>query len=121
MAFFRYNLSIFDLPASKEPFEMRQKTIEKFVKSHVTKRCHKMGACPAAFNQQKLVQTEEDERIFDSLLKGAEGVMLRCPRSLYEPKRSSTLLKVSFFDAECRITGYKEGTGKYSGKLGISM
>jgi len=113
---------IFDLPSSKEPFEMRQKTIEKFVKSQCKKKMPKeMGACPLRLTKQKLVQTEEDVfNMFDSLVsKGAEGVMLRCPGSLYEPKRSSTLLKVKpFFDAECRITGYKEGTGKYSGKLG---
>ena len=41
------------------------------------------------------------------------------PRSPYDPKRSAHLLKVKpFFDAECKIIGYKSGTGKYSGKLG---
>ena len=58
--------------------------------------------------------------MFDSLvLKGAEGVMLRCPGSPYDAKRSAHLLKVKpFFDAECKIIGYKPGTGKYSDKLG---
>ena len=58
--------------------------------------------------------------MFDGLVaKGAEGVMLRCPGSPYDPKRSAHLLKVKpFFDAECKIIGYKSGTGKYAGKLG---
>ena len=43
--------------------------------------------------------------------------MLRAPGSPYEPKRSSYLLKVKQqFDDECKIIGYKEGTGKYKGK-----
>lgn len=36
--------------------------------------------------------------------------MLREPKSLYIPKRSSTLLKVkTFFDAEARVMGYEPG------------
>ena len=65
--------------------------------------------------------SEEDVyKLFDTLVsKGAEGVMLRSPGSPYDPKRSSHLLKVKpFFDAECKIIGYKEGSGKYLGKLG---
>ena len=45
--------------------------------------------------------------------------MLRAPGSLYEPKRSSSLLKVKqLFDDECKIIGYKKGTGKYKDLLG---
>lgn len=48
-----------------------------------------------------------------------EGLMLRKPESLYERKRSKNLLKVKkFHDMEVKIVGYKEGTGKYKGKLG---
>ena len=50
---------------------------------------------------------------------GGEGVMLRMPGSLYETKRSHTLLKYKeMHDAECRIIGYKAGAGKYKGLLG---
>ena len=50
---------------------------------------------------------------------GAEGVMLRAPNSPYESKRTSLLLKVKqLFDAECKIIGYKPGTGKYKDMLG---
>ena len=45
--------------------------------------------------------------------------MLREFGSMYEGKRSKTLLKVKeFHDMEVKITGYKQGTGKYKGMLG---
>ena len=50
---------------------------------------------------------------------GGEGLMLRKFDSPYESKRSKSLLKVKeFHDMEVIIIGYKEGTGKYTGKLG---
>ena len=50
---------------------------------------------------------------------GGEGVMLRAPRSAYQHRRTSQLLKVkSFQDAEARITGYIPGEGKHAGRLG---
>ena len=113
---------IFDTPSVNKPFEERQKIVENVVK----KMCamdstEDMGKCPLKLTKQTKVNSEEEVyKMFDSLVeKGAEGVMLRCPGSYYESKRTSTLLKVKpFFDDECRIIGYKEGTGKYLGKLG---
>lgn len=50
---------------------------------------------------------------------GGEGVMLREPGSKYETKRSATLQKVKDFnDAEAKIVGYTEGTGRNKGRLG---
>ena len=50
---------------------------------------------------------------------GAEGVMLRHPDSLYEPKRSKQLLKVKKFeDAEATILSYEDGTGRLTGLMG---
>ena len=70
---------------------------------------------------QTQVQKEEtlDETYEDLLHKGAEGVMLRNPKSEYETKRSKNLLKYKpEFDDEAIIIGYKKGTGKYEGMLG---
>ena len=45
--------------------------------------------------------------------------MLRKFGSLYEGKRSSTLLKVkTFCDDEAVVVGYEKGKGKYIGKIG---
>jgi DNA ligase-1 len=44
---------------------------------------------------------------------GGEGLMLRQPGSVYERKRSGTLLKVKTFqDAEATVIGYESGTGR---------
>jgi len=51
--------------------------------------------------------------------KGGEGVVVRNPDTPYIAKRTSQALKVkSFDDAECKVTGYNEGKGKYQGLLG---
>lgn len=50
---------------------------------------------------------------------GGEGLMLRKNGSMYEHKRSKSLLKVKqFHDMEVKIVGYKNGTGKYKGMVG---
>ena len=55
------------------------------------------------------------------LATAGEGLMLRCPKSQYEGKRSSTLLKVKKFDEmEAKVTGHEKGKGRLSeltGKL----
>jgi DNA ligase-1 len=113
---------IFDMPAMDAPFEERVAAVERLVTRQCALQMPKThGECPLRVTEQKVVQTEEEVfKMFDTLVeKGAEGVMLRCPGSPYDSKRSAHLLKVKpFFDAECKIIGYKSGTGKYSGKLG---
>lgn len=59
-----------------------------------------------------------NDHVFEELVKiekiGGEGLMLRKPKSKYEPKRSNTLLKVkSFHDEEGTLIGYSDGKGKY--------
>src|SRR5207244_11896150 len=50
---------------------------------------------------------------------GGEGLMLRRPGSRYEGGRSATLLKVkTFHDAEARVLGHREGSGRHRGRLG---
>jgi len=115
---------VFDCPGHPGLFEERQKYIEDLIQ----KRCQcniKAGtiktSCPMVLTKQVKVKNEDDVmKRFDALVKkGAEGVMLRAPNSPYEAKRTSYLLKVKqLFDAECRIIGYKPGTGKYKNMLG---
>ncbi|MCK5662752.1 MAG: DNA ligase, partial [Thiotrichaceae bacterium] len=50
---------------------------------------------------------------------GGEGVVIRNPKILYHTGRSHSSLKVkSFQDAECKVTGYKKGKGKFKGLTG---
>jgi DNA ligase-1 len=51
---------------------------------------------------------------------GAEGLMLRKPGSLYEARRSATLLKLKLFqDAEAEVIGYEKSTkGQFKGLVG---
>ena len=111
---------IFDAPSTPGVFEERQAFIKKLITEKC--KCVKTGdKCPLVLTNQVKVKDEAHVmKIYDELLKkGAEGVMLRCPGSPYDAKRSSHLLKVKpHFDDECKIIGYKEGTGKYQGMLG---
>ena len=109
---------IFDSPTLPGPFEKRMAEIKKII----AKQCKtKSGKCPLKMTTQIKVKDEADvSRHFDKLVKkGAEGVMLRAPGSPYDAKRTSYLLKVKqLFDDECKIIGYKKGSGKYSSMLG---
>ena len=50
---------------------------------------------------------------------GGEGLMLRKSGSLYEGRRSHTLLKVkTFYDAEATVIAHNPGKGKHKGRLG---
>lgn len=50
---------------------------------------------------------------------GAEGLMIRKPGSLYETKRSNTLLKVkSFDDEEAEVIAHTVGKGRLAGLVG---
>ena len=60
-----------------------------------------------------------EERLRQVEKEGGEGLMARQPNSLYEHKRSKTLLKIkSFQDSEAKVVGYLEGKGKYNKLVG---
>jgi DNA ligase 1 len=117
---------IFDSPSHSGNFEERQ----KFISDLIRERCkcdtkllkiHPISKCPLKLTTQtKVTSMEQVDKLFKDLVKkGAEGVMLRAPKSTYESKRTAHLLKYKpVFDDECKIIGYKKGTGKYSNKLG---
>ena len=48
-----------------------------------------------------------------------EGMMIRDPDSLYEGRRSDTLLKVKKFDdSEAKVIAHNKGTGRCSNMMG---
>lgn len=51
--------------------------------------------------------------------QGGEGLVIRNPEMLYYTGRSHSALKVkTAHDAECKVTAYKEGKGKFKGLTG---
>ena len=59
------------------------------------------------------------EELAQVVAAGGEGIMLRKSGSLYERRRSSTLLKVKQFqDLEVTVLGHVPGRGKHRGRLG---
>ena len=103
---------VFDAPQAPGPFEQRMQFLRatvsegnQFVRVVAQERCK--GAPQLLAERDRVVR------------EGGEGLMLRQPGSVYEPKRSSTLLKVKpFDDAEATVIAHEPGTGKYAGKLG---
>ena len=111
----KYN--IFDAPTLKKPFEERVAYIDKLVKDS----CKKSRDCPLVSVIHTRINSEAEmtSKLKTLLSKGAEGLMLRAPKSPYDSKRSKYLLKVKpQFDSECRIIGHNLGSGKYSNMLG---
>ena len=114
---------IFDCPSLDKPFEERYQFINDIVMERL--KCNtpefSITKCPLTITKQtKVISIKQLEKEFKEIIKKkGEGLMLRCPHSPYEGKRTAHLLKYkSEYDDECIIDGYKEGTGKYLGKLG---
>jgi len=61
-------------------------------------------------------------RLQELVGKGAEGLVVRNPKALYQTGRSSDALKVKpYMDAECTVAGYKPGKGKLKGLTGALL
>ncbi|EIN04603.1 hypothetical protein PUNSTDRAFT_92533 [Punctularia strigosozonata HHB-11173 SS5] len=111
------SFQIFDVPSmGEEPFEDRLAFLERTFGENGEKRQAQIEVVKherAESREHVMSKLEEVERL------GGEGLMLRKPGSLYEGRRSSTLLKIkSFYDAEARVVGYVPGKGKYKGMTG---
>lgn len=60
-----------------------------------------------------------DEVASELISLGAEGIMIKCPCSAYEQKRSSLLLKYKpFYTDEATVIGYDAGEGRNTGLVG---
>ena len=101
---------VFDIPDMKAPFEKRY---EAMLTLKLPEHCTIVPQIKCA----GVEQLKESLKAYELL--GAEGLMLRKPCSMYEGRRSSTLLKVkTFYDAEAVITGFVAGKGRHEGRLG---
>ena len=70
--------------------------------------------------QEILVDAEDlDHRMKEIVKLNGEGLIVRDPNSLYENRRSSSMLKVKeFHDAEAVVIGHVKGTGRISNLMG---
>ena len=104
---------IFDAPAHGGPFEARLKLISA-LPAHPYAAPHPHTLCKGiAHLKEELARVEA---------LGAEGLMLRQPKSLYFAGRSSTLLKVkSFKDDEAVVIAHQPGAGRHKGRLGALL
>ncbi|KAI8818347.1 uncharacterized protein EV422DRAFT_182305 [Fimicolochytrium jonesii] len=107
---------IFDTPShASEPFEKRMAILQDF-----------MAELPPDQKTLRLVPQRlctSREHLMSELKKveknSGEGLMLRQAESVYEGKRSKTLLKVkTFMDDECMVLDYTAGKGKHAGRVG---
>lgn len=107
---------IFDAPSLKGNFEKRLHYIHNLAEKVQSPylRAHEHRKCKGLEDMQ-----EELDRV-EQL--GGEGIMLRQPGSIYEHRRSNTLLKVkTFVDAEATVIGFKNGTGRCHGMMGALL
>ena len=107
---------VFDAPAAGGGFEDRVAFVKEtlarrkidFARPHEHQLCKDLDCLRAELARVEAL--------------GGEGLMLRQPKSKYEPGRSSTLLKVKrFHDAEAIVTGHQDGLGKHKGRLGALL
>ncbi|KAF9552728.1 DNA ligase/mRNA capping enzyme [Agrocybe pediades] len=111
------SFQIFDVPSrGDEPFEERYKFLQSLFGeegTHKTEQIFVVEHELAKSRQHVLDKLKEVEGL------GGEGLMLRKPASVYEGRRSGTLLKIkTFYDAEAIVTGYAPGKGRNKGTVG---
>ena len=115
--------NVFDILGQDMKFEDRMKVLQQIVKERNSCMKH-VGLASVkhvlAFTKQtKVTKPQAIDMAKEVIAGGGEGIMLRQPGSLYEPKRSKTLYKIKEVDdMEVIIEGYKMGQGKYKGLLG---
>lgn len=104
---------VFDVPHAKGGLMARLNTLKTWLKSHPNPNI-------VVIKQTPIKNIEHAQRMLDDVIKrGGEGIMLHHPDTPYISKRSDTLLKLKKAqDAECVVTQYQAGKGKYKGKMG---
>ncbi len=104
---------IFDAPELGGTFEKRRAILHD--------RMDKSRPPYARIVKHRICEDNEDlqSELEKVLSRGGEGLMLRKPLSLYERKRSGTLLKVKpWLNGEAIVLEHVPGKGKHKGRLG---
>lgn len=103
----------FDLPHLQLPFEERYAQLEELCRTTRSKVIRLVTQVPC-------LGVKHLKQELDSVVKlGAEGLMVRNPKSLYEAGRSNQILKVKpFTTEEATVVGYEAGKGRLKGMTG---
>jgi len=118
---------VYDITNMDVGFGDRLKELKRIVKlvkekwKIIGKGVYQNMDSPLSFtSQKKITSLDQMEYFYKSIIDdGGEGIMIKHPQCLYENGRSSNLLKYKpSFDGEAMIVDYKDGKGKYKGKLG---
>ena len=117
---------VFDLPNSQLKFEERMMKLKNIISKQIVSEFVFKGAFiiktfPLEFTEQiKINSRDQLEDKFNNVVSNnGEGLILREPLSIYERRRSPSMLKYKLqADMECKIIGYKDGTGINKGRLG---
>lgn len=104
---------VFDLPHLTTHFEHRYEQLDNLMLASTSKvlKMVQQRSC-TSLNDLK----QELERV---VKLGAEGLMIRKPKSMYEAGRSWSILKVKpWRDSEATVVGYEAGKGRHKGRTG---
>jgi DNA ligase-1 len=104
---------IFDIPHLRDTFENRVDILEKTIKNINSRQI-------LSVKHIKIQSYNHLIQFHDNVISNnGEGIILRKPYSLYEPKRSNTFLKVKMFkDDDAIVIGYEYGNGRLHNALG---
>ena len=112
----KISYQIFEVPHQKGGLMMRLEVLKKWLVKSPNKFIK-------ILSQKVCKNTEHLKRELKRVeALGAEGLVVRNPKSFYVDKRSSQSLKVkSFQDDECVVIGYTKGHGKFEGLVGALL
>ncbi len=107
---------VFDVPMAKGGLLQRLEKIQRWLK-------HNPNPNIVIIPQRKVKNFAEALAMRQAIEQGGgEGVILRDPDSPYLSKRTNTMLKLKKDDdAECIVTQYLAGKGKYRGQMGAIL
>ncbi|CZF79288.1 DNA ligase [Grimontia marina] len=107
---------VFDLPASLDSFDVRYKQFKSMAQG--------LNIPHLGYVEHKPVESKASllallESVNES---GGEGLMLRKRSGIYQPGRSTNVIKMKLVDdAEAEVIGYVKGKGKHKGRMGALL
>lgn len=110
------HFNLFDAPGHLGTFDQRYEFLKRYCQSLAMRHIQ----CVEQFTVSS--HKELDDYLERITADNAEGLMLKLKHEVYHPGRNHSLIKVKIVqDMEGLVVGYKEGKGKYQGKMGALL